>query len=114
MKNFFKLPKINDCGGVITLPNGKPARWFVYYSYINPQTGKFQRFQVYADMDQYKKKSERNKAALLLQQSVHELLKSGWSPFQEVDIHTKAQVGIEISLREAMEQAIEVKKIQDL
>lgn len=35
------------------------TQWFVYYSYLNPNTGRFQRFKVCADLNRIKTKKER-------------------------------------------------------
>ena len=66
------LPKLNRSG----------KQWFMYYSCLNPKTGKMQRFRHY---DGFTGKSDQEK--LLHARQLHELystrLRSGWSPFTD-------------------------------
>lgn len=56
-------------------------KWFVYYSFRHPDTGKFRRFRVYEDLNRLEGK-EKNKFALLLQKAINHGLKSGYNPFE--------------------------------
>src|ERR1035437_2801378 len=66
------LPKLNRSG----------KQWFMYYSCLNPKTGKMQRFRHY---DGFTGKSDQEK--LLHARQLHELYstrpRSGWSPFTD-------------------------------
>jgi integrase len=75
----------------------KPARisegkseWYVYYSYLNPTTGKWQMFKDraglnYADMST----RERRGFAEATRDAYNERLKAGWSPFGEESVTTE-------------------------
>lgn len=73
----YKLPEIYDAGGDV----GK--QWFVFYSFKDPETGKFKRFKVFRDINQSKLKSERTQKARAIKQALTELLIEGFDPFYE-------------------------------
>ncbi|GAB3726656.1 tyrosine-type recombinase/integrase [Spirosoma lituiforme] len=77
----YKLPKLYDCGNSLTDKNGKPTRWFVYYSYLDPETRKFKRFREVGKLNQIKIKADRHKYADLLIKQFTGLLKKGYNPF---------------------------------
>jgi integrase len=77
----YKLPKLYDHGNSLTNKNGKPARWFVYYSYLDPKTRKFKRFKEYGKLNQLKTKAERTKYADQLISHFTDLLTKGFNPF---------------------------------
>lgn len=87
----YKKPLLFTANGDI---NG---RWFVYFSYINPATGKFERIKVYEDINRFKTKTERTEYGNNLIRATLELLESGWNPFAESieqtvgGVHTLAQ-----------------------
>lgn len=64
----------------------KPAKiyrgkqWFVFYSFRDPETSRFQRFRVYEDINRVPL-SERESYAELLKDAVNFGLKNGYNPF---------------------------------
>jgi len=53
-KKQFSPPKIFDADGDLA------KRWYVYFSYRNPETGKLQRMKnIYGKANRYKTKAER-------------------------------------------------------
>lgn len=73
----YKLPEIYDAGGDVS------KQWFVFYSFRDPETGKFKRFKVFRDINQTKLKGERIERAKAIRQMVSELLSDGFDPFYE-------------------------------
>lgn len=72
----YKEPEIYDAGGDMS------KQWFVFYSYKNPETGKFQRFKIFRDINSHKLKSERIEAAKSIRVAMSELLAEGFCPFE--------------------------------
>lgn len=71
----YKLSKLNDC-------KGDPSkRWFVYYSLLNPKTGKFKREKEYIPA-QYKKARDRYVVADMMIETIDLLLKNGELTFE--------------------------------
>lgn len=56
-------------------------RWFVWYSYLNPETGKYKRFKVYEDINRIKNLEEKIEYADTLRKAVDYNLKGGYNPF---------------------------------
>lgn len=56
-------------------------KWYVYYSFKNPDTGKFLRIKIYKDINRYKGE-EREEHAALLVTAINEWLKDGGNPFE--------------------------------
>lgn len=71
----YKEPEIYDAGGDMS------KQWFVFYSFKNPETGKFQRFKIFRDINSHKLKTDRTEAAKAIRQAMSELLAEGFSPF---------------------------------
>ncbi|MFZ4413628.1 MAG: tyrosine-type recombinase/integrase [Bacteroidales bacterium] len=72
---FYKLSKLDDAGGNIN------CRWYAFYSYINPDTDKFQRFKI-AISSKLKTKSARYKRYEEIKKQIDSQLQQGWNPFQ--------------------------------
>ncbi|WP_130736928.1 hypothetical protein [Flavobacterium sp. J27] len=71
LKSFSK-PKIYDAKGDLS------KRWYVYYSFRNPTTGKLERqTPIYAGINNHKTVSERREAAKNLCWAIENLLKNG-------------------------------------
>lgn len=51
------LPQLNDCKGDLT------KKWFVFFSYKDPQSGTMKRFKIYKRLHKCKIKEERYKVA---------------------------------------------------
>ena len=75
-KKIFSPPKIYTANGDLS------KRWYVYFSYRNPETGKLQRMKnVYGKTNNYKTKEERLSVLTVYRKKLLELLKKGYNPF---------------------------------
>jgi integrase len=78
----FTIPVMYDANGDLK------SRWYVQFSYLNPETQKMQRFRYWVST-RYKTKTARRKKALDMQEHYTRRLKQGWSPFKgELPEHT--------------------------
>src|SRR5690606_13658784 len=73
----YKEPAIYDAGGDVT------KQWFIFYSYVDPSTGKYRRFKVFLNINTYNLKNERTVQAIALRKALSELLQEGFNPFEE-------------------------------
>ena len=72
----YKLTKLYDANGDLK------ARWFAYYSYINPDTYKFERHLEYIST-RLKTKTARYRKYDELKKHIDKKLLDGWNPYQE-------------------------------
>lgn len=85
--NFIKM--YGDRKGTAKYVDYKPAKltrgakWFVSFSFRNPETNKFQRFKVYQGINSIKDKQEKEDFARDLKQAVNNYLDQGNSPFEK-------------------------------
>ncbi len=77
MENFKKA-KLFDAGGDLS------KRWFVYYSFRSPETGKFQRFQHWVPQKILTGSGRRDKAHLMIN-SINQKLRQGFNPFAHME-----------------------------
>jgi len=73
---FYKLCKLDDANGNLN------CRWYVYYSYVHPDTNKFQRFKV-GISQKLKTKTARFKRYDELKKHIDSKLLQGWNPFED-------------------------------
>ena len=72
----FSNPKIYNANGDIK------KRWYVYFSYRNPDTGKLQRIKnIYGLANKYKTKEDRLSVLVMYRRSLLKFLKQGYNPF---------------------------------
>lgn len=72
--------------------NEDPAdKRFVYYSYLNPNTAKFERIKVYEDINYLKDAEQKNAYANELVKEINTWLKAGYNPF-EADVVTEKKI----------------------
>ena len=57
--------------------------WFVWIKYQHPLTGKYERFRYNFGFNQFKTKTERREYGKGFKNELTDLLKQGWSPFEE-------------------------------
>lgn len=98
----YKLPKIYHGGKDYDLSQ----RWYVYYSYINPNTGKMQRQPpIYMNVNRdYTTVKERLSRLNAISKNLAELLKKGYSPFPSEDLKERS------TIKSSLEWAIKMKK----
>ena len=102
MKRQYTLPKIYHGGDNFDLKK----RWYVYFSYRNPETDLLERQpNIYMSVNQNNKTvKERLRALKLIQKNLTKLLKEGHSPYQiSAEINEK-------SIKNALLFAFEIKK----
>ena len=79
MRLNYKKAKIYDGGGDLK------KQWFVYYSFKNPVTGKFERYKVFREINQETTKAERYKLANAYKDGINKALEEGSNPFEQKD-----------------------------
>ena len=78
MKKNFSNPKIYNANGDIS------KRWYLYFSYRNPKTGKLQRMKnIYGVVNSYKTKEDRLWVLTAYRKKLLQLLKTGFNPFED-------------------------------
>ncbi|MCT8340590.1 tyrosine-type recombinase/integrase [Flavobacteriaceae bacterium TK19130] len=77
-KKDYSEPKIYDARGDLS------KRWYVYFSYRNPKTGKLKRQSpIYGGANRYKTKTERMELLMAYRRSLSDFLKRGFNPYQD-------------------------------
>ena len=77
-KKNYSAPKIYNANGDIK------KRWYVYFSYRNPSTGKLQRIKnIYGVVNKYKTKEDRMSVLVMYRKTLVRLLKQGYNPFDD-------------------------------
>lgn len=102
-KSFRFMVKNYKWAKVYKGTNGTAAeKWFVYYSFVNPNTGRYQRFKVYEGINEYKELDDKEKFSKELIKEVDKQLKLGYNPFEaeHLDNQIKQEVKAEIFLSE--------------
>jgi integrase len=73
----YSTPKIYRANGDLT------KRWYVYYSFVNPETGKLERqAPIYDAVNSFDTLRLRNKAIKVLRDAVEVVLENGYNPFE--------------------------------
>ncbi|MFL1013228.1 tyrosine-type recombinase/integrase [Flavisericum labens] len=76
-KPQFSSPKIYTANGDLS------KRWYVYFSFRNPETGKLERMKnIYGIANTHKKKEDRLAVLTVYRKRLLILLKKGYSPFE--------------------------------
>ncbi|MBR9847516.1 MAG: tyrosine-type recombinase/integrase [Algicola sp.] len=77
-KKNYSIPKIYSANGNLK------QRWYVYYSYRNPETGLLQRMKnVYGGANRYHTKEDRLIVLGIYKAKLLSLLKEGFNPFED-------------------------------
>ena len=77
-KKNYSIPKIYSANGNLN------KRWYVYYSYRNPETGLLQRMKnVYGGVNRYQTKEDRLIVLSVYRSKLLSLLKEGFNPFED-------------------------------
>jgi integrase len=75
---LFSAPKIYNANGNLS------KRWYVYFSFRNPSTGKLERMQnIYGKTNVYKTKEDRLVILSSYRRNLLKLLKEGYDPFKD-------------------------------
>ena len=79
VKKLFSNPKIYNANGDLS------KRWYVYFSYRNPKTGKLERMKnIYGIVNNYKSKEDRLSILTIYRRNLLSLLKEGYNPFVNI------------------------------
>ncbi|MDT0554119.1 tyrosine-type recombinase/integrase [Urechidicola vernalis] len=127
-KKNYSPPKIYNANGDLS------KRWYVYFSYRNPTTGKLQRVKnIYGKANKFKTKEERLTVLTVYRKKLLQLLKKGYNPYadnsslynqsnqtpqvpKKVEIQPKKEVAIVIeqepimAIKEALEFGLQLKE----
>jgi len=77
-KNLFSNPKIYNANGNLT------KRWYVYFSFRNPSSGKMERMgNIYGKTNKYKTKEDRLAILSSYRRNLLHLLREGYNPFKD-------------------------------
>ncbi|ULC58638.1 hypothetical protein MBM09_11985 [Flaviramulus sp. BrNp1-15] len=77
-KKLFSSPKIYTANGNLS------KRWYVYFSFRDPNTGKLKRLTpFYGTANTYKTKEERMEVLTVYRKVLLKLLKQGYNPFKD-------------------------------
>ncbi|KFF17377.1 tyrosine-type recombinase/integrase [Flavobacterium hydatis] len=101
-KKLYSSPSIYDAKGDLS------KRWYVYYSFRNPETNKLERqTPIYSGVNQFKTIKERREAIKILAKAIETILENGYNPYDDsisVDDLKK------YSIPDAITFALELKK----
>jgi len=123
VKKNFSTPKIYNANGDLE------KRWYVYFSYRNPQTGKLERMKnIYGKSNNYKTKEDRLSVLSAYRKKLLQLLKAGFNPYEnntelyekrvnkEGDLPKKQEAPLQVveepkmTLREAFDLGLKLKE----
>lgn len=79
-KKLIILPQLNDQNGDIE------KKWFVYFSWRNPKTGKMERVRMHKGLHKIKDQKARYQEANKIISEYTEKLKAGWTPLLQDDV----------------------------
>ncbi|WP_372744157.1 tyrosine-type recombinase/integrase [Lutibacter sp.] len=87
MNKDFSNPKIYTANGDLS------KRWYVYFSYRNPKTGRLKRITpFYGEAHKYKTKEDRLFVLSAYCKKIQEVLKKGYNPFEDNnEFHQKSK-----------------------
>lgn len=74
------MPKVFDADGDLS------KKWYVYFSYRDPVTGKMKRFRPTTGINHHTKGTDRMEAAKKLSRRYYDRLRNGWSPFDNTEV----------------------------
>lgn len=80
MKKKYSAVKVYDANGDMS------ARWYVYFSFRNPKTGKLERQpSIDTAVNTYKTLRGRTTAIRRLQKAIEKALENGYNPYEEIE-----------------------------
>jgi len=104
LKKKYSTPNIYDANGDLS------KRWYVYYSYRNPETDKLERqTHIYAGVNKFKNLRERKNAIKILAQAVENILENGYNPYEDEEIGT-TENDKKYNIEEAVAFSLELKQ----
>lgn len=109
-KKDYSGPTMYDGGGDLD------KRWYVYYSFRNPETGYLERQPpIYSKINDFDSVRERRAFMKLVHQATKKILEDGYNPFTDEQEEIKVEVEavnepIKMTAKEAIEFALRTKK----
>ncbi|MGL2994760.1 tyrosine-type recombinase/integrase [Flavobacterium sp. TSSA_36] len=104
LKKKYSTPNIYDANGDLS------KRWYVYYSFRNPETDKLERqTHIYAGVNKFKTLRERKNAIKILAQAVENILESGYNPYEDEEIVSTSEEK-KYTIENAVTFSLELKK----
>ncbi|CAN1567506.1 XerC Integrase [Flavobacteriaceae bacterium] len=104
LKKKYSTPNIYDANGDLS------KRWYVYYSFRNPETDKLERqTHIYAGVNKFKTLRERKNAIKILAQAVENILESGYNPYEDEEIVSTSEEK-KYTIEDAITFSLELKK----
>ena len=104
LKKKYSTPNIYDANGDLS------KRWYVYYSFRNPETDKLERqTHIYAGVNKFKTLRERKNAIKILAQAVENILESGYNPYEVEEIVSTSEEK-KYTIEDAVTFSLELKK----
>lgn len=101
-KKLYSSPSIYDAKGDLS------KRWYVYYSFRNPETEKLERqTPIYSGVNQFKTVKERREAIKILAKAIETILENGYNPY---DDSISVDESKKYSIPDAINFALELKK----
>lgn len=102
LKKQYSEPKIYTANGDLS------KKWYVYFSFRNPNTGKLERQKpVYVSL-KITSKRERMKHLKIYQEALIKLLESGYSPYVKNEFEEESVL---MNVNEAFNHALSIKKL---
>lgn len=81
IKSNFSVPKIYTAKGDLS------KRWYVYFSFLNPETNKMQRMKnIYGKANKFNTKADRLTILTAYRSNLLKLLREGHSPFEKMPL----------------------------
>jgi integrase len=78
LKKNYSTPKIYSANGNLS------KRWYVYFSYRDPDSGKLKRqTPIYSNANKFKTKEDRLSVLVTYRKALQKLLKKGYSPYSD-------------------------------
>lgn len=88
------------------------ARWYVFYSFRNPSTGKLEKQpNVYMNINDYNTVRDRTKAAKIWKEAIERLLKEGFNPYtSDLKLNSDKQKNEDKNILQAIDFTLSIGK----
>lgn len=105
IKKPYSDPKIYTANGDLS------KRWYIYFSYRNPETNKLQRIKpIYASINNYHTKEERMEIYINFRRRLIKHLENGFNPFTDNTLNHKDYLKEKISNRSIDKKSMTIKE----
>jgi integrase len=106
-KKQYSDPKIYSANGDLS------KRWYVYFSFRNPKTGKLKRLNpIYGTANTFKTKEERLSILVAYRKSIFKYLKQGYNPYQNnTEQFHRSTLKVEPLVKESSEPQVTIETV---